>query len=117
MYLAKFFHRPPEDDDRELLSIPGGDPLVIGIHMNWKGEPGSDEYLREEFSGIADAASAFRRHASELIAAGYFETDDTKYTLRMLPTDPRPKPDWQAGLDELTLAALSSPSRPRVSRP
>ena len=31
MYLAKFFHRPPGDDDRELLLIPGGDPMVIGI--------------------------------------------------------------------------------------
>ena len=31
MHLAKFFHRPPGDDDRELLLIPGSDPMVIGI--------------------------------------------------------------------------------------
>ena len=37
MYLAKFFHRPPGDDDRELLLMPGGDPMVIaGIYMDWK---------------------------------------------------------------------------------
>lgn len=34
MYLAKFFHRPPGDDDRELLLIPGGDPMVIGVYMD-----------------------------------------------------------------------------------
>ena len=33
MYLAKFFHRPPGDDDRELLFIAGGDPMIIGIYM------------------------------------------------------------------------------------
>jgi hypothetical protein len=109
MYLAKFFHRPPGDTDRELLLMPGGDPVLLGIHMNWKGEPGTEEYLREEFSSIQAAVSAFRRHASELVAKGYFETDDTNYTLRTLPPDPRPKPDWQKGLDDLMLAALSAP--------
>jgi hypothetical protein len=49
MYLAKFFHRPPGDDDRELMLIPGSNPMVMGIHMNREGEPGSDQYLREEF--------------------------------------------------------------------
>jgi hypothetical protein len=28
MYLAKFFHRLPGDDDRELLLIPGGEPMI-----------------------------------------------------------------------------------------
>ena len=109
MYLAKFFHRAPGDDDRELILIPGSDPTVIGIRMNWKGDPGSDEYLREDFSTIEDAVSAFRRLADELIAAGYFETDDTAYTLRTLPPNPKRKPDWQKGLDELMMAALGAP--------
>jgi len=34
MYLAKFFHRAPGDQDKELLFIPGGTPIVIGIHMH-----------------------------------------------------------------------------------
>lgn len=34
MYLAKFFHRAPGDDDRELMLVPGSDPMVIGVHMN-----------------------------------------------------------------------------------
>jgi hypothetical protein len=33
MYLAKFFHRSPGDDDRELLFIPGDEPMILGIHM------------------------------------------------------------------------------------
>lgn len=109
MYLAKFFHRSPGNDDRELLLVPEGDPIVMGIHMNWEAERGSDQYLREDFSSIEDAVSAFRRHVAELLAKGYFETDDTKYTLRKLPPDPRPKPDWQKGLDELMMTALSAP--------
>lgn len=109
MYLAKFFHRPPGDSDRELLLIPGSDPILLGIHMNWTGEPGTEEYLREEFSSIQAAVSAFRRHASGLVAKGYVETGDTNYTLRKLPPDPRPKPDWQMGLDDLMLTALSAP--------
>lgn len=109
MHLAKFFHRPPGDDDRELLLIPGRNPMVIGIYMGESRPPEDDEFLREEFSGIAEAVSAFRRHAGGLAAAGYMETTHTRYTLRNLLPDPKAKPDWQKGLDELMLAALSSP--------
>jgi hypothetical protein len=109
MHLARFFHRPPGDDDRELLLIPGGDPMVIGIYMDDSREPGRDEFLREQFSGIAEAVSFFRRHTADLAAAGYMETAHTKYTLRNLLPDPKAKPDWQKGLDELMLAALSAP--------
>jgi hypothetical protein len=109
MYLAKFFHRPPGDDDRELLLCPGGDPMVIGIHMGESREPGGDEFLREQFSGITEAVSYFRRHAGEPAAAGFMETTHTKYTLRNLLPDPKAKPEWQKGLDELMLAALSAP--------
>ncbi len=108
MYLAKFFHRPPGDDDRELLLIPGGDPMVIGIYMDEKRDTPRDDFLREDFSDIALAVSAFRRHSAELVAAGYMETAHTRYTLRHL-ADPQPKPDWQKGLDESMLAALSAP--------
>jgi SMI1 / KNR4 family (SUKH-1) len=105
MYLAKFFHRPPGDDDRELLLIPGGDPMLIGIRMRERG----DEFLREEFSGIGDAVAAFRRQAGELLTAGYVETTHTQHTLRNLLPDPQPKSQWQKDLDDLMLAALSAP--------
>src|SRR3954469_22795182 len=107
MYLAKFFHRTPGDDDRELLLIPGGDPIVIGIHMDEKRETPRDDFLREDFSDIALAVSAFRRHAAELVAAGYMETTHTRYTLRHL-ADPQPKPAWQKGLDD---SIAGSPQR------
>ncbi|MBR1210532.1 SMI1/KNR4 family protein [Bradyrhizobium sp. JYMT SZCCT0180] len=106
MYLAKFFHRPPGDDDRELLLIPGDVPIVLGILMREDLEPGEDQYLREEFSDMETAVAAFRRQAAELVAAGYMETTHTDYTLRNLLPDPEPKPDWQKGLDDLMLAAL-----------
>lgn len=109
MHLAKFFHRPPGDDDRELMLIPGRDPMVIGVRMNWKGDSDADEFLRETFSNIADAVATFRRHAAEFVAAGYAETIHTQYTLRELPPDPQAKPDWQKDLDELMLLALSAP--------
>ncbi|MGY8633046.1 SMI1/KNR4 family protein [Bradyrhizobium sp. 14AA] len=109
MHLAKFFHRAPGDDDRELMLIPGSDPMVIGVHMNWRGDPDADEFLRETFSGIADAAAAFRRRAADLVAAGYVETIHTNYTLRDLPPDPEVKPYWQKGLDELMILALAAP--------
>ncbi|RZN12607.1 SMI1/KNR4 family protein [Bradyrhizobium genosp. SA-3] len=114
MHLAKFFHRPPGDDDRELILIPGRDPVVIGIHMNWKGDPDADEFLREEFSNIADAAAAFRRHVAELVAAGHVETRHTNYTLRDLGPDPQAKPDWQKGLDELMILAQCAPMAEQV---
>jgi SMI1-KNR4 cell-wall len=109
MYLAKFFHRPPGDDDRELLFIPDGDPIIIGIHMDRNSQPESDQFMREDFSDIGIAVAAFRRHASELVAAGYRETAHTRYTLRTLLPDPKAKPEWQKGLDDLMLAALSAP--------
>lgn len=109
MYLAKFFHRAPGDDDRELLLIPGGDPMIIGIYMDGSRETQRDDFLREEFSGMAEAAAAYQRQAAELVAAGYMETTHTRYTLRNLLPDPQPKLDWQKGLDELMLAALSAP--------
>ncbi|MGY8676750.1 SMI1/KNR4 family protein [Bradyrhizobium sp. UFLA05-153] len=108
MYLAKFFHRPPGDDDRELLLILGGDPMIIGIHMR-EGEYGSDEFLRETYSDVTVAISSFRREGARLVDAGYFETSHTKYTLRNLLPDPQAKPDWQKGLDELMMAALGAP--------
>ncbi len=109
MYLAKFFHRAPGDQDKELLFIPGGTPIVIGIHMHGDREVEEDEFLREEFSDIRAAVTVFRRHAAELAAAGYIETTHTRYTLRNLLPDPQPKPGWQKGLDDLMLAALSAP--------
>ena len=109
MYLAKFFHRPPGDDDRELLFIPGENPMIAGIYMHAAGEPQKDDFLREEFSNIRAAVGVFRHHAAKLVAAGYTETSHTRHTLRSLLPDPQPKPDWQKGLDELMLTALSSP--------
>jgi SMI1 / KNR4 family (SUKH-1) len=109
MHLAKFFHRPPGDDDRELLFIPGESPMIVGIHMHAAGEPQKEDFLREKFSDIGAAVGVFRRHAAKLVAAGYTETTHTRYTLRNLLPDPQPKTDWQKGLDELMLAALSAP--------
>ena len=109
MYLAKFFHRPPGDDDRELLFIPGESPMIVGIYMHAAGELQKDDFLREEFSNIRAAVGVFRHHAAKLVAAGYIETTHTRYTLRNLLPDPEPKSGWQKGLDDLMLAALSAP--------
>jgi hypothetical protein len=110
VYLAKFFHRPPGDDDRELLLMPGGDPMIAGIYMDESRQTQREDFLREEFSNMREAAAAYRRHVAELVAEGYVETTHTKYTLRNLLPDPQPKPEWQKGLDDLMLAALSAPS-------
>lgn len=116
MYLAKFFHLPPGDDDRELLLMPGGNPVIAGIYMDEGRKPGRDDFLREEFSGIKEAIAAYRRHVAALVAAGYVETTHTRYTLRNLLPDPQPKPDWQKGLDDLMLAALSAPLKQQQKR-
>ena len=109
MYLAKFFHRPPGDDDRELLLMPGGDPMIAGIYMDEGRATQREDFLRKNFSSMKAAAAAYRRHVAELVAAGYVETTHTEYTLRNLLPDPQPKPDWQKGLDDLMIAALSAP--------
>jgi len=108
MYLAKFFHRPPGDDDRELLLIPSGDPMIIGFRMRGSVEIQTEDFLRERFSEIGNAVAAYRRHAAELVAAGYMETTHTRYTRRDLRC-PEAKLEWQKGLDDLMLAALSAP--------
>jgi hypothetical protein len=109
MYLAKFFHRAPGDDDRELLLIPGGNPMIIGIHMQIEGAPEKDDFLREEYPSIEEAVATYRRLVTETAAAGYVETSHTDYTLRNLLPNPQAKLDWQKGLDDLMLAALSAP--------
>jgi hypothetical protein len=110
MYLAKFFHRPPGKDARELLLIfdSGGDQThacthaLLGFVMDGRIEP----TMRRDFGSAREAVAAFRRAAEELREAGYIETADTKYSLRALPLDPKPKPAWQQGLDELLLSAV-----------
>src|SRR5690348_14902424 len=106
MYLAKFFHRPPGTDDRELLLIFGSGcgegHAFLGFVMNGQTEP----YLRRDFAAAGEAVAAFRAAGEELREAGYIETADTRYTLRTLPPDPKPKPAWQQGLDELLLSAV-----------
>jgi hypothetical protein len=103
MYLAKFFHRAPGDDDRELLMAFSSDsPILMGIRMNEDG----DQFLREEFSGGKEGVAAFRRLAEEWRQAGYTETTHTDYTVRNLLPDPAPKPQWQRDLDDLMLSAL-----------
>jgi hypothetical protein len=106
MYLAKFFHRPPGNNDRELLLIfdssCGDGHALMGFVMNGAGEP----YLRRDFATAGEAVAAFRRAADELRNGGYVETADTKYTLRTLPREPKPKPAWQQALDEVLLAAI-----------
>jgi SMI1 / KNR4 family (SUKH-1) len=116
MYLAKFFHRPPGDDDRELLLIPGGRPMIIGIRMHGSVETQTEDFLREEFSDIGDAVATYRRHAAELVTAGYMETTHTRYTRRNLLSYPEAKREWQKGLDELMLAALSAPLEEQTRR-
>jgi hypothetical protein len=106
MYLAKFFHRRPGNDDRELLLIfdgGNGDPhILMGFVMGSRIEP----YVRREFVAARDAVAAFRCTAEELRLEGYVETVHTQYQLRALPFDPKPKPAWQQGLDELLLSAI-----------
>ncbi len=110
MYLAKFFHRPPGKDDRELLLILDGScgaahalgHALLGFVMDGGNEP----YMRRDFAAAREAVAAFRRAADELREADYVETADTKYTLRSLPSARKPKPAWQQGLDELMLSAL-----------
>jgi hypothetical protein len=106
MYLAKFFHRPPGNDDRELLLIfdssCGEGHALMGFIMDGRSEP----YLRLDFATPREAIAAFRRSADDLREGGYVETADTKYTLRSLPPDRKPKPAWQQGLDELLLSAI-----------
>ena len=111
MYLAKFFHRPPGDDDRELLLMPGPNPSIAGIYMD-EGKPTErEDFLSKGFSSMKRAAAAYRRQVAELVAAGYVETTHTEYTLRTLLPDPQPKPEWQKGLDDLMIAALSAPAK------
>jgi hypothetical protein len=106
MYLAKFFHRPPGNDDREMLLILdsscGDGHVLMGFIMDGRSEP----YLRHDFTGTREAIAALRRATEELRREGYFETADTQYMLRTLPAHPKPKPAWQQGLDELMLCAL-----------
>ena len=105
MYLAKFFHRPPGNDDRELLLIleSGGDPhILMGFMMGGPGEP----QMQREFTAARDAVAALRRAAEELRLEGYVETAHTQYQLRALPPHPKAKPAWQQGLDELLLCAI-----------
>jgi hypothetical protein len=102
MYLAKFFHRPPGDDDRELLLCLGDQPKLMGLYMRDE----HAEFLNEDFSSQSTAVAAFRRAAAALRRAGYMETAHTDYTLRNLLPDPPPKPEWQRGLDELMLSVL-----------
>jgi SMI1/KNR4 family protein SUKH-1 len=109
MYLAKFFHRLPGDDDRELLLMPespcgGGDrPIVMGIVLS---DPDKN-FMHKEYPSMADANRAFRAAARELRRDGYVETAHTDYTLRNLLPDPAAKPDWQRALDELLLVVFA----------
>jgi hypothetical protein len=109
MYLAKFFHRLPGDDDRELLLMPespcgGGDrPIVMGIVLS---DP-DKSFMHKEYPSMADANRAFRAAARELRRDGYVETAHTDYTLRNLLPDPAAKPDWQRALDELLLVVFA----------
>ena len=106
MYLAKFFHRPPGDDDRELLLIAdtssGDGHMLFGFVMNGRGEA----YRRQEFCAAPEAVTAFRSAVTALREAGYVETVHTQYQIRALPPAPKAKPAWQQGLDELLLSAL-----------
>ena len=109
MYLAKFFHRPPGNDDRELLLIPesrcGEDnrPVIMGIVL---ADP-DQKFMHKDYPSLADANRAFRAAARELGRGGYVETAHTDYTLRNLLPDPAAKPDWQRSLDELLLALFA----------
>jgi SMI1/KNR4 family protein SUKH-1 len=109
MYLAKFFHRLPGNDDRELLLMPespcgGGDrPVVMGIVLS---DPDRN-FIHKEYPNMADANRAFRAAVRELRRDGYVETAHTDYTLRNLLPDPAAKPDWQRALDELLLVLFA----------
>ena len=84
--------------------------MVIGIYMDEKRDTQRDDFLREEFSDIATAVAAFRHHDRRAGRGRAMSKPRTRqYTLRHLLPDVHPKPDWQKGLDDLMLAALSAP--------
>ncbi|MEB2847783.1 SMI1/KNR4 family protein [Endobacterium cereale] len=120
MYLAKFFHKHPGDDDRLLLLAYDTD-ILMGIYLREPDTPALDwslqdkirnampkEFLREEFANTAESIAAFRREAEKLLDAGYIETHHTQYTLRKLNGDFTPKPDWQKAIDEAIMSALAN---------
>jgi hypothetical protein len=83
--------------------------MLIGSRMHDSVETPTEDFLREQFSDIGDAVAAFRRHTTGLVAAGYVETTHTRHTRRHLSAHPEIKLEWQKGLDDLMLAALSAP--------
>lgn len=117
MYLVKFFHKSPGDDDR-LLSLALQRRTLTGIHAKaidfsalLLGNHGSSglhpgEFLREKFETVAQSVAAFRREAEGLRAAGYVETHHTDPAQRELKGDFTPKPDWQRAVDEAVLSAF-----------
>jgi hypothetical protein len=106
LYFAKFFHRPPGDRDRMVLLVLGlgyGADLVMTIALDGRG----NDTTRREYPASLDAILAFRTEAERWRADEYVETDQTDHTLNALPSDPQPKPAWQAGLDDLLLAQIA----------
>lgn len=119
MYLAKFFHKQPGDDDRLLLLAYDTD-ILMGIYLREVDRSGFDwknydktkdslpgEFLREEFENTRQSIAAFRREAEKLRQADYIETHHTQYTLRNLKGDFTPKPDWQKAIDEAIMSVLA----------
>src|SRR5262249_36682418 len=78
MYLAKFFHRPPGDDGRELLLILdsscGDAHSLMTFVMGGQSEP----CQRRDFTNAHDAVAALRREAEALRRQGYGETAETR---------------------------------------
>lgn len=120
MYLAKFFHKHPGEDDRLLLLAYDTD-ILMGISLrepdpekpDWSFEDKirnamPKEFMREEFANTAESIAAFRREIEKLLEAGYIETHHTQYTLRKLNGDFTQKPDWQKAIDEAIMSALAN---------
>lgn len=116
MYLAKFFHKAP-DDDRLLLYTPD---VLMGIHVRESGSHAASseptEFLRQTFATTQEGIAAYRNEAETLRKTGYIETHHTDYTLRDLKNDNTPKPQWQTALDELFLSMLAEPLSVQIRR-
>jgi hypothetical protein len=115
MYFAKFFHKPPGDDDRLLgLTVEAG--MLRGDYLKEVDDSESEEFLSRDFQKIGEGVRAFRQEAEKLREAGYTETHHTDSDEYHSKRDFTPKPEWQCAIDEAAMAAFADPLDVQAAR-
>jgi hypothetical protein len=119
-YLARFFLNPRTREQQRHLTTPWSEWVMGEKLIGHKGSleippdytdilagQTNPRFFEQRFERAADGVAAFESLAAKAVSDGFFLTDITHYSEDFIPSDAKPKPQWQQDVDRFYLQVIA----------